>query len=194
MPENASSVATTTARYDLDAARSSFTVQAFAGGLLAGFGHNPLIGIRDFTGQVDFTSDDLSRASVRIEIDPGSLLVQGEVKESDKAEINRTMLDQVLEVSRFPEIVFQSTKVTVTRIVEGRYKAQIVGNLTLHGVTREAPWILAQVTLQGNELRARAEFALKQTDYQIKPVSVAGGALKVKDELKFNFDLLAVGK
>ena len=40
-------------------------------------------------------------------------------------------------------------------------------------------------------MRAKGEFTLKQTDYGIKLVSVAGGALKIKDELKFTFDVLA---
>ena len=33
--------------------------------------------------------------------------------------------------------------------------------------------------------------SLKQTDYKIKLVSVAGGTLKLKDELKFSFDIAA---
>ena len=41
-------------RYTLDAARSTFTVQAFASGLLSGFGHNPTIGIRDYAGDARF--------------------------------------------------------------------------------------------------------------------------------------------
>jgi hypothetical protein len=40
-------------------------------------------------------------------------------------------------------------------------------------------------------LRASGDFALDQTDYNIKLVSVAGGALKLKDELKFSFEILA---
>ena len=40
-------------------------------------------------------------------------------------------------------------------------------------------------------LRANGEFSVRQTDYGIKPVSVAGGALKLKDELKCSFDIVA---
>ena len=36
-----------------------------------------------------------------------------------------------------------------------------------------------------------ANFRLRQSDYGIKPVSFAGGALRLKDELKFNFELVA---
>ena len=64
------------------------------------------------------------------------------------------------------------------------------GNLSLHGVTRSVP-VTAQVTLIGDMLRASGEFSILQSDYGIPPVSVAGGALKLKDELKFAFDIVA---
>ena len=40
-------------------------------------------------------------------------------------------------------------------------------------------------------LHAFGELTLKQTDYRIKLVAVAGGVIKVKDKLKFSFDLVA---
>jgi hypothetical protein len=43
----------------------------------------------------------------------------------------------------------------------------------------------------GTFLRASGDFSLNQTDYGIKLVSVAGGALKLKDELKFSFEIVA---
>ena len=178
-------------RYRLDAARSNFTAQAFAGGLLSGFGHNPIAGIGRFTGAAEFSAGTFADALLKIVVDATSLTVVGEVPEKDKDEIERTMLADVLEVSTYPEITFQSTSITVTRIIEGRYKARLIGDLTLHGVTKKGLWILAQVKLEGDDLRAQGDFTLKQTDYNLKRVSVAGGALKVKDELKFTFDIVA---
>ena len=55
--------------------QSKFTVQAFASGLLAGFGHNPTIAIRDFTGEVQCTPGSLTNASVRLVINAQSLAV-----------------------------------------------------------------------------------------------------------------------
>lgn len=49
----------------------------------------------------------------------------------------------------------------------------------------------ARVAITGDTMRAFGEFWLKQTDYKIKLVKVAGGAIKVKDDLKFSFDLVA---
>lgn len=42
----------------------------------------------------------------------------------------------------------------------------------------------------GSFLRAFGEFSIRQTDFRIKPASVAGGALKLKDDLKFSYDIL----
>jgi hypothetical protein len=49
----------------------------------------------------------------------------------------------------------------------------------------------AQVAVTGDVLRAFGDFAIRQTDYRIQLASVAGGALKLKDELKFTFDIVA---
>ncbi len=186
MNENAAS----TVRYVLNSARSEFTVQAFAAGFFSGFGHNPTIGIRDFTGEAQFSPDQLYDGSLRLEINAKSLEVLDDVKEKDRQEIERAMHDEVLETARFPEIVFQSTSVTLTKGKDESYKAKIIGDLTMHGVTRSGLWIMPKFTLNGDQLTATGNFTLKQTDYGIKLVSIAAGALKLKDELEFNFNLV----
>ena len=179
------------ARYSLVAGESRFTVQAFAEGLFSSFGHDPVIAIRDFEGEVEFIPGTLEGASVRMTIKADSLAVLDDVKEKDRIEIERMMRDEVLEVSKYPEIVFESTNVTASRVAEGRYRARVIGNLTMHGVTGRNLWVSAEVTMSDGALRAQGEFSLKQTDYKIRPISVAGGTLKVKNELKFKFDITA---
>lgn len=192
MTESATSVAPEIVRCRLDAARSKFTVQAFAGGLLSGFGHNPVIAIRKFTGEAEFVAATLADASLRVTVDAASLGVVDKVPEKDRPEIEHTMFADVLETARFPEITFESTDITVTRVVEGRYRARIIGDLMLHGVTRKGLWISAMLTLEGTDLRAQGDFSLKQADFNIKQVTIAGGVLKVKDEVKISFDILGV--
>jgi polyisoprenoid-binding protein YceI len=179
------------AHYRLDAGQSRFTVQAFAEGLLSSFGHDPVIAIRDFEGEVEFVPGTLEGARVRMTIKTDSLAATDNVKEKDRDEIERMMRDEALEVSNYPEIVFESTTVTASRIREGRYRARVIGNLTLHGVTQPNLWIQAEVIFGDDELRAQGEFTLRQTDYKIKPVTAVGGMIKVKNELKFKFDIFA---
>jgi hypothetical protein len=114
-------------------------------------------------------------------------------REKEQQQWNRIMASMVClktRIARYPEIVFQSTQITATCIVKDRYKVRIIGDLTLHGATRSGLWISAQFTIDEDTMRAQGDFTLKQTDYNIKLVSVAAGALKLKDELKFSFDLV----
>jgi polyisoprenoid-binding protein YceI len=180
------------AHYRLDAGQSQFTVQAFAEGLLSSFGHDPVIAIRDFEGEVEFVPGTLEGARVRMKIKADSLAATDNVKEKDRHEIESMMREQALEVSKYPEIAFESTSITASRIREGRYRARVIGNLTLHGVTQPNLWIQAEVTFGDDSLRAQGEFTIRQTDYKIKPVTAVGGMIKVKNELKFKFDITAI--
>lgn len=53
-------------RYVIDGRSSRFTVHAFATGLLAAMGHNPTIGIRDFSGAITFNPEKLEAGSLKI--------------------------------------------------------------------------------------------------------------------------------
>lgn len=130
-------------------------------------------------------------ASLKITIKADSIVLSNEVKEKDRLEIEQTMREQVLEIAKYPKIVFVSSNISVTRLAEGRYRARIIGDLTLHGVTQKNLWISAEATVTNDSLRAQGEFSLKQTDFGIKPFSAARGTIKLKNELKFSFDIVA---
>lgn len=176
--------------YRLDPKPSRFTIRVTAGGLLSAFGHNPLIGVREFSGEVRFDPASPESASIRMQIPSTSLEVAGDVNEKDRREIEQMMHEQVLESGTYPVIEFQSSEVKVTSNGGGQFRAAISGDLSLHGVTRPQT-IVARVTANGDRIRASGEFSIYQTEYGIQLVTVAGGALKVKDELKASFEILA---
>jgi polyisoprenoid-binding protein YceI len=177
-------------RYVIDSRASRFTVQAFATGLMARMGHNPIIGIRDFSGEMQFNPDKLEAGGFRLVIKSASLSVQNDISDKDLREIERLMNQEVLETAKFPEIVYDATSISVTKMADMLCSATLKGKLTMHGVTRNQT-IVVRVALLGSMLRASGDFTLDQTDYNIKLVSVAGGALKLKDELKFSFEMVA---
>src|SRR5262249_1310653 len=113
------------------------------------------------------------------------------IKAQDRRDIEKTMRNEVLETSRYPEIVFKSNNISLTRVAEGRYRARVIGELTLHGVTQHDLSVNGEVTRVAEGLRLKGEFSITQTHFKIKLVSVAAGSLKIKNELKFSFDLLA---
>jgi polyisoprenoid-binding protein YceI len=178
-------------RYRIDAKESRFTVRAFATGMLSAFGHNPTIAIPDFAGEVCFVPSALQDASLRIVIQAASLVVTDDISKKDRQEIERRMLDEVLEADGFPEIIYDCPRVaSVEKLSYGVYSVALNGELALHGVTRSQP-VSARVTVKGDRLRAAGEFSVRQSDYEIEPVSAAGGTVKLKDEIKLSFDISA---
>ncbi len=180
----------TMVRYSIDAKGSRFTVRAFAVGMLSAFGHNPTILIPDFRGDVQLSSS-LGDSSLRILIQSHLLTVTDDISNKDREEIERRMHDEVLETESYPEIIYECPRtLSMQKIGEGLYSVALSGELTLHGVTHSQP-VQARVTLKGDVLRAAGEFSIRQSDYEIRPVSAAGGTVKLKDELKLSFDISA---
>jgi polyisoprenoid-binding protein YceI len=102
-------------------------------------GHNPTIAIRDFTGEAQVDPDKLEESSLRITVKAASLGVTDNVSDKDRREIERQMHDEVLEVSRYPEIVYECSRLSASKIADGQYQVTLDGDLTLHGVTRNLP-------------------------------------------------------
>ena len=180
----------TRVHFVVDARASKFTVQAFATGLLSKMGHNPTIGIRTFKGDVNFNPQAVEGNGFRLTIQADSLGVQDDISDKDRREIESLMKTQVLDVTKYPEVVYEAPVVSIIQLGDSLYSATLDGSLRLHGVTQRQA-VTARVALFGEMIRASGEFTLKQSDYQIKPISVAGGALKLKDELKFSFEIVA---
>jgi polyisoprenoid-binding protein YceI len=177
-------------RYRLDASQSRFMVRAFSGGLLWFKGHDHFIAVRDFTGEAQLTPDAVSPASLQLTIRADSLVETRDVfTEQQKQIINKELREIVLETAKYPEIIFKSTDVT-GKLVGGQFEVKIGGDLTLHGMTRRIV-IPAQVTLSVNTLRARGEFTVSRGDYNVHATSAVHGLVRVRDKLKFTFDIVA---
>jgi polyisoprenoid-binding protein YceI len=179
-----------TVRYLIDGKGNKFSVRAFATGVLSAFAHSPTIAIPDFEGEVVLNPEAVERSSLRLVIRAASLNDTDDVSEKDRAEINRATHEDVLETDSFPDIVYECSRLTASKTGEGQYSLALNGDLTMHGVTRAQP-VSARLSLNGDKLRAAGDFAVRQSDYDIKPVSAAGGTIKLKDELKISFDITA---
>jgi polyisoprenoid-binding protein YceI len=180
-PQNAPKV-----QYAIDPKASQFTVQAFASGLIAAVAHSPKIAIRGWKGDVSFVPETLGEAALKVSIRSGSLEVLDDLRESDRRELHRVMYDEVLEVKRFPEITFESSHISAERLKDNLNRVNVEGRLMLHGVT-SGQTFFSQVAFGVDSFRAYGEFTLLQSDYGIRIASIAGGTLKLQDELKFNF-------
>jgi polyisoprenoid-binding protein YceI len=185
MATNAASI-----RYVIDKRASQFTVQAFASGLIAAVAHSPKIAIRDWTGTVQMASSALIDASLQVRVKTASLEVLDELRDDDRREIHRVMNREVLETEQFPEVVYDSAEVMAEKLRDDLYRLNVRGRLTLHGVSNDQDFV-AQVSLGVDSARAYGTFTLLQSDYNIRIASIAGGTLKLQDELKFSFYVVA---
>jgi polyisoprenoid-binding protein YceI len=96
---------------------------------------------------------------------------------------------EVLDVNRFQRISFHS--ITAERQAAGKWLVR--GELELHGRIRE---ISLNAYLEKGRYKGSA--TVRQSDYGIVPISIAGGTVKVKDEVTIDFDVaisdrLAIG-
>ncbi len=179
-----------TVPYDIDGKASRFTVRAFATGLLSAFAHSPTIAIRSFAGEAQVDLNALEKSSLRLAIQADSLTVTDDISAKDREEIDRRMHQEVLESDGYSEVVYECSKLSASKTGEGQYWVTLNGELTLRGITQSLP-VSARVSVNGDTLRAMGDFSILLSDYEIKPVSAAGGAVKLKDELKLSFDITA---
>lgn len=178
------------ARFVIESRRSRLTVQAFATGILSAMGHNPTLSMRVLEGEVSFDAERGEAAGLRLAIQAGSVEVIDDIRDGDRREIEKVTKNDVLETGKYPEITYTASAIAVSKLGDALYAATANGELSFHGVTRNQT-VTARIVGLGEMLRVSGDFALKQSDFEIKPVSVAGGAMKLKDELKFTFELMA---
>jgi hypothetical protein len=165
----------------IDVNKSSLKIRVFKSGAFSAFAHD-----HEIQGPIDEGKIDSSaHPSVQLRVDARKMSVlDPEIAVDKRAEIQHTMQGAaVLDVEHFPEISYQSTTVTSSRDAHW----EVRGILSLHG--KKQP-VVVEVSLQGGRYRGSASF--KQSEFGINPIRIAGGTVKVKDELKIEFDVVPV--
>jgi polyisoprenoid-binding protein YceI len=176
--------------YRLDSSQSKFIAHALAGGLLWFKGHDHLVAVREFTGEAQLTPEAITPASLQITAKADSMVETSSVfTDQQKQIIDKELREIVLEPSKYPEIIFRSTNITGKPSGNNQYGLSITGDLTLHGVTRQIT-IPTKVTIAGNDLRATGEFSIDRGDFKVKATSAVDGLVRVRDKVKFTFDIV----
>ena len=153
-------------------------VSVHKSGLFSLFAHNHEIEAPIASGSVDLGAP----AAVELRIETARLRVlDPEVGAGTRAEIERTMLGpQVLAAAQYPEIDFVSRHVAQT----GPQSWRIAGELTLHGQTHPVEFAVSEAdgVYRGSAL-------VRQSDFDITPIRVAGGTIKVKNDVRIHFEI-----
>lgn len=162
----------------IDTHRSVLTVRVYKAGMFSAFGHEHAI-----RAPIQEGSFDEDKKSVEFVVDTRTLrVVDTGVSDKDREDIQDTMLGpKVLDSSQFGEIRFKSEQVTGS----GENRWTVHGDLTLHGQTHPV-----KVDVERQEGRYRGSARLRQTEFGITPVTVAGGTIKVKDEVRVEFEIV----
>jgi polyisoprenoid-binding protein YceI len=160
----------------IDPQKSKITIYAYKAGLFSFASHDHII-----AAPVSGSIDELKKTvEVELRVDDLQVIDQDE-SEKNKVEIRRMMLsDKLLESAKYPVITFRST--AFNQLTPDT--AEVAGMLTVHGTSRA---VSVKVVKSGD--RYTGSTRLKQTDLGLTPISVAGGAVKVKDEVKIDFDV-----
>ena len=143
-------------------------------------------------GSLNLNRENPARSNVHLEIDTSSLTVTGRGEPAgDVAEVQRVMhSEDVLDVEKFPTITFVSRGIEIIRASTGSLELVVVGDLTIHGVTR-LQRVRSLVEFGSDGLTAMGRMKINQTDFEIDPIRAAGGTVKVKNELEINFSIRA---
>jgi polyisoprenoid-binding protein YceI len=164
----------------LDTQRSTITIHVGKSGLFsaAAYDHTIIAPIssgtvrQSSTPHIEFT---VETAKMTVQPDP-------RIDAKDQATIQTHMEEMTLETKKFPEITFRSSR--IERIADGQWKVD--GDLSLHGVTKPVSLTVKQT---GDSWTTHT--VLKQTDFGIKPLTIGGGMIKVKNELEIDFQIFA---
>lgn len=158
--------------------RSTVTVYAYKSGLFSAFAHDHVISAPVAAGSVS----EEAPLAVEVSFRTASLTVLDPTLDvKRRPEVQTRMLGKdVLDAAAYPEITFASTTVEAA----GANRWKVTGRLTIHGQTRT-------VTFDTNRQDGQyhGSVLIKQRDFGIEPISIGGGTVKVKDEIKIQFDI-----
>ena len=163
----------------IDLERSTLTVHVFKAGLFSAFADNHVIRASlvsgRITGEGTLTVELTVKAAQMTVLDPT-------LSADQRADVQARMHGpDVLDSARYPDIRFTSTRIAP----DGADRWRVIGDLTLHGTSR--PLTLVVVRRDGH---FRGTVSIRQRDFGIRPISIAGGTVKVKDELQIDFDIV----
>jgi hypothetical protein len=185
--------------YLIDPQASVLHILVYRGGKFAKLGHNHVVSSKSLSGRV-WMHSQLARSGFEIAFPVDDLIVDDpearraagnefppEIPEGDKQGTRKNMLRaEVLDAENYPRVELKSVK------VEGSLPdLQVAARITIKQSSREIV-VPVHVTVDGNRLIASGEFPIQQTEFGMKPFSVAMGALEVKDRLDIRFNVVAV--
>jgi polyisoprenoid-binding protein YceI len=105
---------------------------------------------------------------------------------SNRDRIQKTMENDVLRIGEYTQVTFESTGVEKGSVADA---FRVRGNLTIRGSTQPVTIPITLSRTDDGTYRATGEYRFKQTMFGIQPIQLAVGTIKVKDEVRTEFEL-----
>jgi polyisoprenoid-binding protein YceI len=140
-----------------------------------------------FSGTFKFDEKNVPASKVKVTIDPSSVDTGEPARDKDLRS------DNFFEVADYPTATFVSTK--VTDMTDNKF--QIMGNLTLHGITKpvvlDTEFLGAADDQQGHHVAFEASTEINRQDYDVSfNVTLDHGGVLVDDHVKLMFEIEAL--
>jgi polyisoprenoid-binding protein YceI len=181
--------------YVVDAGASSVRIHVGKSGAFSFAGHKHEVVAPALSGEVAADPADLGASRVSLTFEAGALKVLPEGEPAgDPPKVEEAMRGpKVLDAARFASITFKTERVSGRQSGSGVYDLEVAGEIALHGVTRPIT-LPVHVEVAGDTLTASGKAVLRHDQFGMEPVSVAGGSVKVKNEIEVEYRIVARGR
>lgn len=177
--------------YTIDLSQSRVTATLKQEGFIARRYPTHRVEVKNFTGKIEVPERDETRIAVEVEAETKSLTNADEgMTEFERREFHNVLNNSVLESDKFPMIKFVSVSVSDARKSGETRSFTLNGDLTMRDATKRVSFPVT-VTISKDQLRATGDAELKQTDFGIKPYSGKLGMIRIGDEVKIKFAIVA---
>ena len=139
------------------------------------------------TGQIVVTSDGTTTT-----VDSGSLTVDTTSIASDESRRDNRMRNEGLQTDEFPTATFtltQPVEVPAAALAGTATDITLVGDLTLHGVTKSVE-IPAQARLADGQIQVQGSITFPLSDFAIQAPNIGGFIISIADEGTLEFVVL----
>ncbi len=175
--------------YLMSAAQSQITITLIQEGVLRKIHPTHHVAVKSFSGRIQLPADE-SKAAAELDAEAKSFINIDDMKDFERSGFHKVLHEEVLASDRFPTIKFRSVSITNVQKSGDHRSFTLNGDLTLRGVTKRVAFPV-KVTINGKQLRATGEGNIKQTDFGITPYSGGLGTIKIGDQLKVSFVIVA---
>jgi polyisoprenoid-binding protein YceI len=186
-------------RYILQPEQSSLVVRVYReASIAAALGHDHVVSATGWSGSVVWDDGDSTACAVNINIpvisllpDTDNLRAQFDLGGPIGLDKRRDILESIVSESQLFGLEFPVIEYRSTACVGDGPLINVSGVVTIRGVgvTVDVPMSIA---VNDGRFHATGSFGLNHTDFGFQPFSIMAGAIRLRDEMLFDLDVVGL--